>query len=133
MSKNYMEHVAQMLGVEMGEIFSIDDGNIKYKFEDDGIYYWFARQNVWDLASYKTVMGLLNGKHKIRKISQQKHTGLEDVEEGTTFYTLFGPSSGFELWNKKYIREPVFSDRTIRGNWERRIIIKNVWRRLRLC
>lgn len=116
---NYMEQVAQMLGVDMEERFEIEDfEECDFCISNNGL-----ESSRLDLYCPAIFTDLIAGRYEVTKIPQ--HTGLEDVEEGTTtLYTLFGPGSGFSLCYKKYITEPLFSDRMICNNWERYIRIK---------
>lgn len=40
MAKNYMQDVARMLGVELEEEFKLDGGETKYKFTENGLYFY---------------------------------------------------------------------------------------------
>ena len=63
---NYMEQVAQMLGVELEEEFNIDCSNVTYKITEDGMFYWSGEQYGWQpINSWLTE--LLSGKIKIIK------------------------------------------------------------------
>ena len=65
---NYMEQVAQMLGVEIGEEFNIEGGSkdAKYKFSKDYLIIEITDVG-WTRASFYLV-DLLNGKLKIVKL-----------------------------------------------------------------
>lgn len=65
---NYMEQVAQMLGVEIGEEFNIEGGSkdAKYKFSKDYLIMEITDVG-WTRASFYLV-DLLNGKLKIVKL-----------------------------------------------------------------
>ena len=121
MSKNYMEHVAQMLGVEMGEKFEIEDfKDCKFYISKDGL-----KCNSDEASANYVLSDLITGKHEIRKIPKRKHTGLEDVQEDEWIYSLFNDvlnSMKSSKGRKLAIRE--FSDKKIRNNWERYIDVK---------
>lgn len=64
---NYMEQVAQMLGVELGEEFNVDaDGDTKYKFTEKYLVS-IDSDGFCEMAMY-TLSGLLNGTYKLIKI-----------------------------------------------------------------
>ena len=72
---NYMEKIAQMLGLEFNENFHIKlDSNIilesEYRFTEKGLmrYHKFIEQ--WDFAIYDTFLHLLDGKYEVVKIPE---------------------------------------------------------------
>ena len=72
---NYMEKIAQMLGLEFNENFHIKlDSNIilesEYRFTEKGLmrYHKFIEQ--WDFATYDTFLHLLDGKYEVVKIPE---------------------------------------------------------------
>lgn len=71
MAKNYMQDVAKMLGVELGEEFKISCVNGTYKFTTDGLK--FKVREEWIVASFMS--DLLTGKHKIIKLPWQPKNG----------------------------------------------------------
>lgn len=93
---NIMEDVAHKLGVEIGEIFGINFGDGKYKFENGDIWSWDNRYEIWKPVLYDTVAKLLNGRYEIRKIDnvpisrytgvRDIYTGVEDVKKGQKIY-----------------------------------------------
>lgn len=118
---NYMEKVAQMLGVNMGEKFYVvDETNLKVlvRMTERGI--------VDDGGAYRSeaLRYLICGEYKVQKIPKQKHTGLETIEKGKPFYTLYGPREGFNICYEPNLIGDGFSDKTIRDNWERYIDVK---------
>ena len=72
---NYMEKIAQMLGLELNENFhvKVDSKTIieyEYRFTEKGLmrYHKFIEQ--WDFAIYDTFLHLLDGKYKVVKIPE---------------------------------------------------------------
>ena len=77
MAENYMEIVAKLLGVELGEEFKIDGFNLNtYKIEkDDGLIFW---SNPSQKYLQSGLLGdLLTGKTKIIKLPKQILTDSE--------------------------------------------------------
>lgn len=64
MSKNYMNDVAKLLGVELNEEFRIGNFPLLYKFTEQGLF--FKDNNKWEYA-YDTLDDLLTGKTEIVK------------------------------------------------------------------
>ena len=63
---NYMEKIAQMLGIDLEEEFDIDCSHVPYKITKDGIFYWSEEQYGWQsIDSWLTE--ILSGKIKIIK------------------------------------------------------------------
>ena len=63
---NYMEKIAQMLGVDLEEEFDIDCSHVPYKITKDGMFYWSEEQYGWQsIDSWLTE--ILSGKIKIIK------------------------------------------------------------------
>ena len=120
MGKNYMEKVAQMLGVEMNERFRIKElANHKFYINENGLQ---CETNAMFVPEYFN--DLVAGKYEIRKIPKRKHTGLEDVEAGDRIYRLFDMISPLTALKKQELMSYSFADETIRDNWERYIDIK---------
>ncbi len=116
---NYMEKIAQMLGVEMEEKFNIEDfKDCKFYISENGL-----QCKGVELYCPEIFTDLIAGQYKVTKIPQRKHTGLEDVEAGDPIYMLFGRSDG-RARHKGSLSGATFSDETIRNNWERYIVIK---------
>ena len=67
---NYMEQVAQMLGVELEEEFKVDCSHVTYKITEDGMFYWSGEQYGWQSIN-GWLTELLSGKIKIIKKSSQ--------------------------------------------------------------
>lgn len=65
MTKNYMQDVANILGVELGEEFKIDGSNLIYKFFENGLY--FRGIEGWLPAKHQ-VLDLIQGDSKIVKL-----------------------------------------------------------------
>ena len=120
MSKNYMEQVARMLGVEMGERFEIKEiADRKFYINENGLQ---CETNEMFVPDYFN--DLVAGKYEMVKITQRKHTGLEDVEAGDCIYRLFDTLSHLTALKKQKLESSYFADKTIRDNWERYIAIK---------
>ena len=62
---NYMEQVAQMLGIKIGEEFRIVNDSYLYKLDDKGLYF-LANDDKWK-KDYLTLTRILNGKAMIIK------------------------------------------------------------------
>lgn len=62
---NYMEQVAKMLGVEIGEEFRVVNDRCLYKLDDKGLYF-LATDDKWKI-DYFTLTSILNGKAMIIK------------------------------------------------------------------
>ena len=71
---NYMEQVAKMLGVEIGEEFRVVNDSCLYKLDDKGLYFQ-ATDDKWKI-DYFTLTSILNGKAMIIK-----KPILDDVEK----------------------------------------------------
>lgn len=85
---NYMEKIAQMLGLEFNENFHIKlDSNIilesEYRFTEKGLmrYHKFIEQ--WDFAIYDTFLHLLDGKYGVVKIPESILTEQEKLSLST--------------------------------------------------
>ena len=61
-----MKEVAKLLGVELGEEFKLDDGNIIYKLSDSGLIYYDNDQFKW--CHSNILERLLLGDYKISKM-----------------------------------------------------------------
>lgn len=60
---NYMEQVAQMLGVELEEEFYVKGRSEKYKFNKNGLYFFDEDRQTW-LIDF-SLMRFLNGQYEI--------------------------------------------------------------------
>ena len=85
---NYMEKIAQMLGLEFNENIHIKlDSNIilesEYRFTEKGLmrYHKFIEQ--WDFAIYDTFLHLLDGKYEVVKIPESILTEQEKLSLST--------------------------------------------------
>ena len=123
---NYMEDVAQMLGVEMNEYFYVDGINLgcadaKFYINDKGLFQVLGGKpdTPWPLILGK----IISGDAQIVKIPKTKHTGLEPIRRGKT-YDLFKQSCGIVTKDFDKLNPQSFSDKTIRDSWERYITIK---------
>lgn len=64
---NYMEQVAQMLGVRLEEEFKLNDSdNYKYKITKDGMFMYSEFASDWFSANH-VLLGVLIGKYDIKK------------------------------------------------------------------
>lgn len=71
MAKNYMQDVAKMLGVELGEEFKIDGSNLFYKFFENGLY--FRGVEGWLPAEHQ-FLDLIKGECNIVKLPRTPKT-----------------------------------------------------------
>ena len=85
---NYMEKIAQMLGLEFNENFHIKlDSNIilqsEYRFTEKGLmrYHKFIQRS--DFAIYDTFLHLLDGKYEVVKIPESILTEQEKLSLST--------------------------------------------------
>lgn len=69
MAKNYMQDVARMLGVELEEEFKLNNGETKYKFTENGLY--FLAPDGWWQWSNVMLPRILRGNVKIVKLPWQ--------------------------------------------------------------
>ena len=76
MTKNYMEDVAKLLGVELYEDFIISGLAGYYRFTTEGLEYWSSRENKWHKSC--NFADLLTGFSQIIKISKP---ALDDKEK----------------------------------------------------
>lgn len=83
MAKNYMQDVAKMLGVELGEEFKIGNFPLLYKFTEQGLF--FKDNEGWNYA-YDSLDDLLIGDVEIVKLPWQP-------KKGEKYYT---PSIDFD-------------------------------------
>ncbi len=122
MSKNYMEQVARMLGVEVEERFKIKGyEDSKFYINKDGLQ--------CNCSNNEIVTGILSnimtGKYEIVKIPKRKHTGLESVaKKDEAVYILFGFRQSVSAPEPAELQTDFFTDKEIRNNWERYIDIK---------
>lgn len=73
MAKNYMADVARMLGVELGEEFKLDGRETKYKFTENGLYF-YAPDGWWQCSSV-LLPRILRGNVEIVKVPWQPKNG----------------------------------------------------------
>ena len=81
MAKNYMQDVARMLGVELGEEFMIEDAdgylidtNV-YNLTEIGCFYSTNRNDISAGSGNGRFLGILQGSFKIRKLPWQPKVG----------------------------------------------------------
>ena len=65
--ENKMKEVAKLLGVELGEEFKLDDGNIIYKLSDSGLIYYDNDKFKWCHCHSNILELLLLGYYRIDK------------------------------------------------------------------
>lgn len=63
---NYMEQVAQMLGVELGEEFYLSGFSYKYKITKDGMFFYHEGSHEWYITR-RDLSDILTGEYKIIK------------------------------------------------------------------
>lgn len=73
MAKNYMADVARMLGVELGEEFKLDGIETKYKFTENGLYFYVSDR--WWQCSNVLLPRILRGNVEIVKLPWQPKIG----------------------------------------------------------
>ena len=83
MAKNYMQDVARMLGVELGEEFKLDGTERKYKFTENGLYF-YAPDGWWQCPSV-LLPRILRGNVEIVKLPWQPKKGDEYYYPGEGF------------------------------------------------
>ena len=69
MSKNKMEDVAKLLGLELEEEFKIQGLSLRYRFTKIGLQYYSETEGGW-LTSNKLLPSLLQGEISIIKVEQ---------------------------------------------------------------
>ena len=75
MAKNYMADIAKMLGVELEEEFKLDGRKTKYKFTENGLY--FYAPDGWWQCSNVMLPKILKGELEIIKLPwQPKKNGI---------------------------------------------------------
>ena len=84
MAKNYMQDVANILGVELGEEFKLDGRKTKYKFTENGLY--FYAPDGWWQCSNALLPKILKGELEIVRLPWQP-------EESEMYYV---PSPDFK-------------------------------------
>lgn len=77
MSKNHMEEVAKMLGVELGEVFRIEDPDRElydfFKITEDGLYFSHKSEPYnWGLSPH--FQSLIRGEIEIKKLPRKPAT-----------------------------------------------------------
>ena len=73
MAKNYMQDVANILGVELGEEFKLDGRKTKYKFIENGLY--FYAPDGWWQCSNVMLPKILKGELEIVKLPWKPKVG----------------------------------------------------------
>ena len=69
MAENKMNEVAKLLGIELEEEFTLDEGKIIYKLSDLGLEYWNNAKQEWVYS--KMLERLLLGCYEITKVPKQ--------------------------------------------------------------
>ena len=86
MAKNYMADVAQMLGVELEEEFKLNGGETKYKFTENGLY--FYAPDGWWQCSNVLLPRILRGNVEIVKLPWRPKKGDEYYYPGEGFNNI---------------------------------------------
>ena len=86
MAKNYMQDVAKMLGVELGEEFKIGNFSTLYKFTERGLF--FKDNEGWNYTCDYTLDDLLIGDVEIEKLPWQPKKGDEYYYPGEGFNNI---------------------------------------------
>ena len=99
MAKNYMQDVAKMLGVELGEEFMIEDADGYlidtdfYRITKVGCFYRASDNSKNNGVGNGKLLGILQGQFKIRKLPWQPKTNEAYYRPA---YKFFGVAS--EVW-----------------------------------
>lgn len=86
MAKNYMQDVARMLGVELGEEFKISNDAHIYRITKYGVEYMLANK-MWNRDTF-ALLKLLNGEIEIIKLPWQPKKGDEYYYPGEGFNNI---------------------------------------------
>lgn len=99
MAKNYMQDVARMLGVELGEEFKIDGSNLNYKFLENGLY--FRCIEGWLPAIYH-FLDLIKGELEIVKLPWEPKSGDEYYYPACNFKDVFSTNWTYSVVDFSY-------------------------------
>lgn len=77
MAKNYMQDVARMLGVELGELFEVTELGVTYKhyLKPDGLYRVYTDDQLGKEVLPYVLTGILTGKYKFKKLPWKPKNG----------------------------------------------------------
>lgn len=93
MAKNYMQDVARMLGVELGEEFNVSGcGQTLYKLTEDGLSCLVCDK--WEEQADFAFMALIKGKYKIIKLPWRPKYDEKYYRPGLKFTKVLS-----EFWN----------------------------------
>lgn len=95
MAKNYMADVAKMLGVELGEEFKLDGRKTKYKFTENGLY--FYAPDGWWQCSNVMLPKILKGELEIVKVPWQPEGGDEYYYPACNFKDIFSTNWSYSV------------------------------------
>lgn len=99
MAKNYMQDVARMLGVELGEEFKLDGRETKYKFTENGIIKLPWQPKEGDIYYYPS--GDFRHSQKLTWCNHPMDFGLK--EAGMIFRTAEECEAALPELRKKYL------------------------------
>lgn len=100
MAKNYMQDVARMLGVELGEEFKLDGRETKYKFTENGLYF-YASDGWWQCSSV-LLPRILRGNVEIVKVPWQPKGGDEYYYPACNFKDVFSTNWTYSVVDFAY-------------------------------
>ena len=100
MAKNYMQDVARMLGVELGEEFKLDGTETKYKFTENGLYF-YAPDGWWQCPSV-LLPRILRGNVEIVKVPWQPKNGDEYYYPACDFKDVFSTNWTYSVVDFAY-------------------------------
>lgn len=99
MAKNYIQDVAKMLDVELGEEFKIDCSNSIYKFFENGLC--FQCGGAW-LRADNILIDLIKGDSKIVKLPWQPKGGDEYYYPACNFKDVFSTNWTYSVVDFAY-------------------------------
>ena len=100
MTKNYMADIAKMLGVELGEEFKIDGRETKYKFTENGLY--FYAPDGWWQCSNVLLPKILKGELEIVELPWQPKKGDEYYYPACNFKDVFSTNWTYSVVDFAY-------------------------------
>lgn len=100
MAKNYMQDVANILGVELGEEFKLDGRETKYKFTENGLY--FYAPDGWCQCSNVMLPKILKGELEIVKLPWQPKRGDEYYYPACNFKDVFSTNWTYSVVDFAY-------------------------------
>lgn len=100
MAKNYMQDVANILGVELGEEFKLDGRETKYKFTENGLYFYAS--DGWWQCSNVLLPKILKGELEIIKLPWQPKEGDVYYYPGDKFNAVYHSIWGNSVFGFAY-------------------------------